>query len=204
MGAADRRGDVEVTAATRRNRLDIEIEYRVRATNTFYNLVYPFYLRRAGHDHRAGARPAERRGDAELLAAARATPAWRPAPGDAGDAVAQVFGRYLEALVARLNQAPDKNRLAFLDQLGVEPAAHARGAGAGGLLAVAQLGHARVPARSQAPHVAGRDEPLVFETRTRPSRLRGWSRWCRCGRAATPMATTPRGARRGAVPLFAR
>jgi hypothetical protein len=24
--------------------LDIEIEYRVRATNTFYNLVYPFYL----------------------------------------------------------------------------------------------------------------------------------------------------------------
>jgi phage baseplate assembly protein W len=26
------------------NRLDIEIQYRVRATNTFYNLVYPFYL----------------------------------------------------------------------------------------------------------------------------------------------------------------
>lgn len=25
-------------------RLDITIEYRVRATNTFYNLVYPFYL----------------------------------------------------------------------------------------------------------------------------------------------------------------
>jgi len=25
-------------------RLDISIEYRVRATNTFYNLVYPFYL----------------------------------------------------------------------------------------------------------------------------------------------------------------
>jgi hypothetical protein len=24
--------------------LDIEIEYRIRATNTFYNLVYPFYL----------------------------------------------------------------------------------------------------------------------------------------------------------------
>jgi phage baseplate assembly protein W len=24
--------------------LDIEIRYRVRATNTFYNLVYPFYL----------------------------------------------------------------------------------------------------------------------------------------------------------------
>jgi Bacteriophage baseplate protein W len=25
-------------------RLDIEVVYRVRATNTFYNLVYPFYL----------------------------------------------------------------------------------------------------------------------------------------------------------------
>ena len=25
-------------------RLLIEIDYRVRATNTFYNLVYPFYL----------------------------------------------------------------------------------------------------------------------------------------------------------------
>jgi Phage baseplate assembly protein W len=27
-----------------RNRLLVEIDYRVRATNTFYNLVYPFYL----------------------------------------------------------------------------------------------------------------------------------------------------------------
>ncbi len=26
------------------NRLDIEIIYQVRATNTFYNLVFPFYL----------------------------------------------------------------------------------------------------------------------------------------------------------------
>ena len=27
-----------------RNKLNIEINYRVRTTNTFYNLVYPFYL----------------------------------------------------------------------------------------------------------------------------------------------------------------
>jgi len=27
-----------------RNRLNIEVTYRIRATNTFYNLVYPFYL----------------------------------------------------------------------------------------------------------------------------------------------------------------
>jgi phage baseplate assembly protein W len=37
--------DVQVTLGLpERNRLDIEISYRIRATNTFYNLVYPFYL----------------------------------------------------------------------------------------------------------------------------------------------------------------
>lgn len=35
---------VEVTAEPPQGRLLIDIHYRVRATNTFYNLVYPFYL----------------------------------------------------------------------------------------------------------------------------------------------------------------
>ncbi len=35
---------VEVSAEPQRGRLSIDIHYRVRATNTFYNLVYPFYL----------------------------------------------------------------------------------------------------------------------------------------------------------------
>ena len=35
---------VQVTGGGPLGRLDIEIHYRVRATNTFYNLVYPFYL----------------------------------------------------------------------------------------------------------------------------------------------------------------
>ena len=34
---------VSVNGAVR-NRLDINISYEVRTTNTFYNLVYPFYL----------------------------------------------------------------------------------------------------------------------------------------------------------------
>ena len=34
---------VTVNGASR-NRLDIEISYEVRSTNTFYNLVYPFFL----------------------------------------------------------------------------------------------------------------------------------------------------------------
>jgi phage baseplate assembly protein W len=38
-------GEVTVTLADRATgRLDIEVGYRIRATNTFYNLVYPFYL----------------------------------------------------------------------------------------------------------------------------------------------------------------
>jgi phage baseplate assembly protein W len=37
--------DIRVTTdPATRNLLLIEVDYRVRATNTFYNLVYPFYL----------------------------------------------------------------------------------------------------------------------------------------------------------------
>ena len=39
--------EVSVTADGPVGRLDIEVDYRVRATNTFYNLVYPFYLSEA-------------------------------------------------------------------------------------------------------------------------------------------------------------
>jgi uncharacterized protein len=35
---------VQVSAEPEVGRLMIDIRYRVRATNTFYNLVYPFYL----------------------------------------------------------------------------------------------------------------------------------------------------------------
>lgn len=35
---------VDVAAEPTRGRLLIDIRYRVRATNVFYNLVYPFYL----------------------------------------------------------------------------------------------------------------------------------------------------------------
>jgi phage baseplate assembly protein W len=39
---------VEVTVTSQRSEpqaLQVRIDYRVRETNTFYNLVYPFYLR---------------------------------------------------------------------------------------------------------------------------------------------------------------
>ncbi len=35
---------VKATAAPMQSRMDIEVTYRLRRTNTFYNLVYPFYV----------------------------------------------------------------------------------------------------------------------------------------------------------------
>jgi hypothetical protein len=41
--------EVRVHVADRRlGRLDITIGYRIRSTNTFYNLVYPFFLHEGG------------------------------------------------------------------------------------------------------------------------------------------------------------
>lgn len=39
---------VQVQAEPPQGRLMISIDYRVRSTNTFYNLVYPFYLQEGG------------------------------------------------------------------------------------------------------------------------------------------------------------
>jgi Bacteriophage baseplate protein W len=38
---------VKVSAQPKQGLMKIEIRYRVRTTNTFYNLVYPFYLQEA-------------------------------------------------------------------------------------------------------------------------------------------------------------
>lgn len=38
---------VDVTAVHAAGRLEIDIGYRVRSTNTFYNYVYPFYVQEA-------------------------------------------------------------------------------------------------------------------------------------------------------------
>ena len=46
-------------------------------------------------------------------------PGWEPEPGGAFAAVLGVSGRHLHALAERIDQAPHKNQLAFLDLLGV-------------------------------------------------------------------------------------
>lgn len=47
---------------------------------------------------------------------------WRPTGKGIDAALIQIFARYLNTIIQRLNQAPEKNKLAFLDLLGVSPA----------------------------------------------------------------------------------
>ena len=57
---------------------------------------------------------------AEVQAAARRrVPGWEPAEGDPGFALRAIFAHDLELVLARLNRAPDKSLVAFLDLLGI-------------------------------------------------------------------------------------
>lgn len=47
------------------------------------------------------------------------TPEWQPQDEGADAATVEIFARYLYAVIQRLNQAPGKNKLAFLDMLGL-------------------------------------------------------------------------------------
>lgn len=102
----------------------------------------------------------------EMLARRPAfVPAWKPGKEGPGSALLHVFARYAQALIQRLNQAPDKNKLAFLDLMGVDllPAQAARAPVV--FRALPNLGDSRIPkgARVGAP-VQGQADPIVFET----------------------------------------
>ena len=80
-------------------------------------------------------------------------------------ALAQILGKYVQAVVERLNQAPDKNKLAFLDLFGVNllPAQAARAPLV--FKPITGTGNSRVPARTRAgAKLPGVTNPLVFET----------------------------------------
>ena len=104
----------------------IELSYRVRATNSTQNLVYPFYLRRRASNLTGPdtAPPLDERDAPAFAAALRAlaagdVPQWRPGQQGADAAMLQIVAHQLQAIARRLNQAPDKNKLAFLDLAGV-------------------------------------------------------------------------------------
>jgi len=82
-------------------------------------------------------------------------------------ALIQVFARFSEIIIHRLNQAPEKNMLAFLDLLGVSPLPmQASRVPLTFLLAPGGAACARVPAGTQvaAPPGAGQQKPVTFET----------------------------------------
>jgi hypothetical protein len=93
-------------------------------------------------------------------------PDWVPAADQAENALFRVFSRYVEAILQRLNQAPEKNRLAFYDMLniGLIPAQAAR------VPLVFKLGEDAAPVHvaagtqvSAPPSPESRDQ-IVFET----------------------------------------
>ncbi len=92
-------------------------------------------------------------------------PGWYPRDGQPGWALIQAYARYLHTLAERLNLAPDKNKLAFLELLGINliPAQASRAPVV--FKAMSQVGDGRVPVRTQVgATVVGLDEPLIFET----------------------------------------
>ena len=93
-------------------------------------------------------------------------PEWSPSGKGADIALVQIVARYLHTILQRLNQAPDKNKLAFLDLVGIQliPAQAAC------VPVVFQLADnasdARLPAgtRVAAPPPPESNDQIVFET----------------------------------------
>lgn len=95
-------------------------------------------------------------------------PEWQPQPGTAGQAIGQVFAQYVYTILQRLNQAPDKNKLAFLDLLGVRlvPASQARAPIVFQLSPQASDSAAPAGTKVAAPPPPGSSQQIVFETET--------------------------------------
>jgi hypothetical protein len=103
---------------------------------------------------------------AELL---QLRPAWVPelaaAEGQPGWALFQIFARYMQSCIDRLNQAPEKNLLAFLDTFGIAliPPQPARAPVV--FSPMPNAADAIVAARTRlSAKVAGQTAPLIFET----------------------------------------
>jgi hypothetical protein len=87
--------------------------------------------------------------------------------GGAADALIGVFAQYCGTIIERLNRAPKKNLLAFLDMIGVSPQpAQAARVPLTFHLAAQHTGHVTVPAMTQvaAAMEKGEQLPVIFET----------------------------------------
>ena len=108
---------------------------------------------------------------AETEALVQGFTGWKPVEEDghldAGGALIRIFSRLVEVAVTRLNQAPEKNFLVFLDLIGaqIQPPQPAR-APLTFLLATGSSGDAFVPARTRvaATLAEGESQEILFET----------------------------------------
>lgn len=93
-------------------------------------------------------------------------PEWQPTTSDLGYALALIGARFAQAIVQRLNQAPDKNKLAFLDMLGEQPspARAARTPVVFQLSTGVASGTALAGTAVAAPPPPGSSQQVVFET----------------------------------------
>jgi len=92
-------------------------------------------------------------------------PELKPASGRAAHALMQIFARYMQLTTERLNQAPEKNLLGFLDLLGVSliPAQAARAPVV--FQPVPTVVNSRIEARTRVgAKVPDRPSPIIFET----------------------------------------
>ncbi len=93
-------------------------------------------------------------------------PKWIPADRTAGNALAWIAARFLQTVIQRLNQAPDKNRVAFFDALGfgLVPARSARTPVVFSLTDGAPDASAPATTQVAAPPPPGGTDQIVFET----------------------------------------
>jgi len=112
------------------------------------------------------------------------TPEWLAPDKSAGAGLASICARYLEAAAQRLNQAPAKNKLAFLDLAGLYliPAQAARAPIVFQLSEQATAGSAPVRTPIAAPPPPGGSEQIMFETERAVGVTAGkiaqvWSLW---------------------------
>jgi hypothetical protein len=91
-------------------------------------------------------------------------PGWRK--NKPGEALIRVFARFGEIIVDRLNQAPEKNLLAFLDLLGATPLPPQPARVPLTFYLAQKAGGATVPKHTQvaAPPAPGEKDPVIFET----------------------------------------
>src|SRR5262249_61347569 len=104
---------------------------------------------------------------AELLARRPGyVPEWSPSASGPDAALVQIAARFWQAIIQRLNQAQGKNKLAFLDTLGIQliPAQAARTPLVFRL--AGNVPDARIPANTRvaAPPPPERNDQIVFET----------------------------------------